>query len=101
MAIISELTRRERFHEIDNCPLASPVEGNRAACAGCPYNALAPGKALVGCLVHVGADVLSRALERLESIAPADHAALVTLLEAQRQRADAVLDTTEIETIAG
>lgn len=54
MSIVSGFARADRFSEVEGCPLAGPARStiDESACAQCPYNALKPGAARIGCVLH-------------------------------------------------
>lgn len=78
MAILTQFLNKDRFAEIKGCPLG-PTGGPQAdtsACKACPYNALHPGAASVGCVANTKHRDLQRALEHLGKI---DRKALSTV----------------------
>lgn len=84
MAIITGFVRHDLRHDVDGCPLNDG--GDEAACATCPYNALDPGKARVGCAVHSPSAEVKSALARLAQIDARAAARLEQILDDQRRR---------------
>lgn len=86
MALRSGFKNEARFADIPGCPLGPTGEPrDESACAACPYNALSPGAARVGCMMSTPMAVYERSLAHLQRISRADHAALLSLLARGRE----------------
>lgn len=86
MTIHSGFARRARADEIDGCPLSAA--GHERTCARCPFNALRPGSARVGCALSTPHDAFARALGQLERLDGAAAARLDEILRAERETGD-------------
>lgn len=84
MSILSGFVRADRFSEVEGCPLfgAPRATVDETACAGCPYNALKPGAARIGCVLHTSLRAYDKVMAQVGA-RPDDGARLQEILAAQ------------------
>ena len=86
MAIISGFAREARIDEVASCPLAAHATlVDESGCAACPFNALNPGHARMGCVLSTPASIYERCMSHLKSISINDYNELQTILKAERE----------------
>ena len=85
MAIISGFAREARIDEVASCPLAAHATlVDESGCAACPFNALNPGHARMGCVLSTPASIYERCMSHLKSISINDYNELQRIVRSER-----------------